>query len=407
MDVPPPAELLERVRSLSAAGPLFAALPDASNVYLVGGAVRDLLLGLTPHELDLVVDGDAASIAAALGGELRVHDRFGTSTVTLGDFTYDIARSRRETYAHPGALPEVTPAPLDVDLLRRDFTVNALAASLAGPEAGVIRAPKGALDDLEKGRLRVLHDDSFRDDPTRMLRLVRYASRLGFEVEPHTRELLDQALAAGALSTISGSRTGAELRLLASEPDPIAALVSAGELGLDRAIDPRLHLANPELAARAMTLLPADGRRDRLVLAVAAGEIPEHELAALLESLAFEAPDRDAIVAAATRAPGLARRLSAAQRPSEIAAAIGPGAGPELVALAGAIGAEHEAGEWLTRLRKTKLEITGADLIASGVPQGPAVGRGLAAALAAKLDGQAQDRDAELAQALRAADGSG
>lgn len=407
MEVPPPAELLERVRSLPASGPLLAGLPDASDVYLVGGAVRDLLLGTTPRELDLVVDGDAARIAAALGGELRVHDRFGTSTVTLGDFTYDIARSRRETYAHPGALPEVTPAPLDIDLLRRDFTVNALATSLAGPQAGVIRAPAGALDDLEQGRLRVLHDDSFRDDPTRMLRLVRYASRLGLEVEPHTRELLDQSLAAGALATISGSRAGAELRLLVSEPDPVAALVRTGGFGLDRAINSGLHLADPELAARALSLLPADGRRDRLALALAAREIPEHELASLLQSLAFEAPDRDAIVAAATRAPELARRLSAAQRPSEIAAAIGPGAGPELVALAGALGAEREASEWLTRLREITLEITGGDLIAAGVPQGPAVGRGLSAALAAKLDGRARDRDAELAEALRAADGSG
>jgi tRNA nucleotidyltransferase (CCA-adding enzyme) len=407
MDVPPPAELLERVRSLRAAGPLLAGLPDASDVYLVGGAVRDLLLHRTPHELDLVVDGDVAEIAAALGGELRLYDRFGTSTVRLGDFTYDIARSRRETYAHPGALPDVTPAPLDVDLLRRDFTVNSLAAALAGPEAGVIRFPSGALDDLALGRLRVLHDGSFRDDPTRMLRLARYAGRLGFAVEPHTRELLDDALAAGALTTVSGSRAGAELRLLASELDPIAALVSAGELGIDRAIHPRLHLDDPELAGRALSLLPADGRRDRLALALAAREIPEHELAALLESLAFEAPDRDAIVAAATRAPELARSLRAAQRPSQIAAAIGPGAGPELVALAGALGAEREASEWLTRLREITLEIDGSDLIAAGLSQGPAVGRGLAAALAAKLDGRARDRAGELAEALRAANGSG
>jgi tRNA nucleotidyltransferase (CCA-adding enzyme) len=395
-------KLLERARSLPAAGPLLPRLGGGVAVHLVGGAVRDLLLGGAPVDLDLAVEGDAAAFAASLGGEVRVHDRFGTSTVTLGGFTYDIARTRRETYASPGALPDVAPALLAEDLLRRDFTVNALALALAGDAAGELISAPGALEDLDARRLRVLHDRSFIDDPTRLLRLVRYATRLRFEIEPHTRALADDAISAGALRTVSGPRIGAELRLLAREPDPVSALGGLRELGLDAAIDARLRLDDKQLAHRALALLPDDGRRDRLVLAVAARGMPAPELAALLDSLAFEAEDRDAIVLAATRAGEVASALGAASAPSEIAAAIG-GAPAELVALAGALGAEPQAREWLDRLRHVRLQIDGRDLLAAGVPEGPAIGRGLRAALAAKLDRRASGREQELAEAVHAA----
>ncbi len=406
MEIPRPQELLERVRALPAAAPLIDRLGGADGVYLVGGSVRDLLLGGRPLDLDLVVDGDAAELAARLGGEVRVHDRFGTSTVRLEQFTYDIARARRETYRHPGALPDVAPASLDEDLRRRDFTVNAMAIGLAGAAAGRVRAAPRACDDLDAHQLRVLHDRSFADDPTRMLRLARYASRLRFGIEPHTRALLGQALTEDALATLSGSRIGAELRLLAREPDPVAALRCLGELRLDRSIHPQFGLDDEGFARRAIALLPEDGRRDRLAIALATRDIVGDELIALLDALAFEAADRDAIVAAATQAPELAERFKEARRPSEIAAAA-EGAGPELVALAGAIEPKREATEWLTRLRHVGLEIDGSDLLAAGVPQGPAVGRGLRAALAAKLDGRARGREEELTQALQAAGSSG
>jgi tRNA nucleotidyltransferase (CCA-adding enzyme) len=401
MEVPAPRELLERVRALPAGAPLLDRLGGADGVYLVGGSVRDLLLGGRPLDLDIVVDGDAADLAARLGGELLVHDRFGTSAVRLEGLTYDIARARRETYRHPGALPDVAPASLEEDLLRRDFTVNALAIALTGSAAGRLHAAPGALEDLEGRRLRVFHDGSFRDDPTRTLRLARYASRLGFGIEPRTRELAREAIATDALATVSGSRLGGELRLLAGEPDPVAALRSLAELRLDRAIHPRFGLRDEGLARRAIALLPGDGRRDRLAIAIAARDIGAGELTSLLDALAFEAPDREAIVAAATRAPELAKRLERARLPSQIAAAAGR-AGPELMALAGAIGPERQAREWLTRLRHVGLEIDGGDLLAAGVPQGPLVGRGLRAALAAKLNGRASGREEELTRALQA-----
>lgn len=375
-------------------------LGDREGVYLVGGAVRDLLLGDSPTELDLVVEGDAETVAERLGGAAQVHDRFGTSTVHLDGHRYDLARARRETYARPGALPEVEPAALADDLRRRDFTVNAIALGLS--VNGRLEAVPGALEDLEARRLRVLHDRSFLDDPTRLLRLARYAGRLSFEVDPNTLELAGAAVAGGALQTVSGARLGAELRLLAREPDPVAALESLWRLGLDSAIHPGFGLADSALARRALELLPADGRPELLVLAAAARGVPAAELAPLLDRLAFEARDRQTIVASARDADVVARALGEARQPSEIAAAVAGGS-PELVALAGATGPADAASEWLERLRDVELEIDGNDLIAAGVPSGPRVGRGLRAALAAKLDGHTAGRDGELAVALEAA----
>jgi tRNA nucleotidyltransferase (CCA-adding enzyme) len=390
---------------LPAAGPLLASLDHERGVYLVGGAVRDLLLGRRPHELDLVVDGDASALARRLG-PARIHDRFGTSTVRLDGFTYDIARTRTETYPHPGALPEVAPADLIKDLVRRDFTVNAIAMALSGPTPGELTPAPGALGDLDARLLRVFHDRSFTDDPTRLLRLARYAARLGFAVEQHTLELALAAVRSGALWTVSGPRIGAELRLAAREADPVAAFRKLRELELDRAIDAHFGLVDPALAARALELLPSDGRPDLVVLSLAARGVQAAALNELLDSLAFEARDRDVIAAAALRADAVAEALEAATSPSQIAEAL-EGAGPELVAIAGALGPIEKARAWLERLRHVQLEIDGRDLVASGVPEGPAVGIGLRAALAAKLDGALSGREDELDRALRAARGNG
>ena len=396
-------DLARRLEALPAAQPLLRRLRGVAGVYLVGGAVRDLLLGDEPVDLDLVVDGDPAEARSRLGqdGELRVHDRFGTFTAMLDGFTYDVARSRRERYPRPGALPQVEPAPLQEDLGRRDFSVNAMAIALS-TAPGELHAVSHAEQDLEERYLRVLHDASFIDDPTRLLRLARYHARLGFAVEPHTRELVSGALAAGALSTVSGPRIGSELRLLAAESDPVAGLEALRALELDHAIHPWFGLTDPDLARRGLELLPAGARRDRLVLAAAARSMPAAELELLLERLGFDAADRDAILGAATRAGEVRDRLRDATKPSEIAAAV-TGAGAELVALAGALGPAQAAASWLTELSRVELEIDGTDLLEAGLPEGPALGRGLRAALEAKLDGRLSGRDAELAAALEAA----
>lgn len=406
MDVPEPQVLVERIAELPAGGPLIERLGGAPRVYLVGGAVRDLLLGGRPLDLDLVVEGEVAEVAVLLGGRRTVHDRFGTSTVSTGGHSYDLARARRETYSRPGALPDVVPASLAEDLDRRDFTVNALAVVLGGEDAGELVAVPGGLEDLDQRVLRVLHSGSFRDDPTRLLRLVRYWSRLGFPPEAETRQLADAALADQAMDTVTRTRVGNELRLLVREPDPVDALARARAIRLDRAIDPDFGLHDPELARRALSLLPEGGRPDRLALAVAAASMSGPALAELLDDMGFEAGDRDVIVAAATRAEEIAHALAQATRPSQIAQAAAD-APEELVALAGGLGPAEPAREWLDRLRGVRLEIDGDDLLAAGVPQGPAIGRGLRATLDAKLDGRISGREQELAAALKAAGATG
>jgi tRNA nucleotidyltransferase (CCA-adding enzyme) len=408
MDIPQPSTLLDMVRRLEPGRPLVERLTDRANVYLIGGAVRDLLLGQAPTDLDLAVDGDGEALVADLGGRVSRHERFGTWTVAVGGFSYDIARTRKETYDHPGALPDVTPAGLTEDLLRRDFTVNALAVTLGGPEAGTLTAAPHAIDDLARRRLRVLHDQSFCDDPTRLLRLARYTSRLGFSVEPRTAELATAAVAGRALETVSGPRIGSELRLLVTEPRPLDALLTLNELGLAGAIHPLFGIATEDLdvARRALALLPAELPARRLALALGARRIPSSELHELLDRLAFEGEDRDAIVATTAGAEEVAGALSAAARPSQVAEAAS-GRPPELVALAGALGPGDAARSWLQRLRHVRLEIHGSDLLDAGIPQGPAVGRGLRAALVAKLDGEVGDRNGELAVALEAARSTG
>jgi tRNA nucleotidyltransferase (CCA-adding enzyme) len=406
VEIPAPSELIEMVRALPGARDLLERLAGESGVHLVGGAVRDLLLGRTPRELDLLVEGDPAPVAARLGGAQRTHDRFGTSTVTLGGYRYDLAQARRETYEHPGALPTVTPATLNEDLLRRDFTVNAMAIALTGPAAGALSAAPGALPDLAARLLRVMHVRSFRDDPTRLLRMARYTARLGFAVEAHTLGLADEAITAGALDRVSGTRIGNELRLMAREDRPIEALAALSELGLAEWVIPGMRPVEPALAARALALLPADGRREALVVALAVSEGAAEALAPALDRLAFDAGERETIVEAATGGRGLAEALATARSPSEIAAAAA-GARVETVAFAGALGAEAPASDWLRRLRHIRLEIDGEDLLAAGIEQGPRIGLGLRAALAAKLDGRLSGREQELAEAIRAATASG
>jgi tRNA nucleotidyltransferase (CCA-adding enzyme) len=395
-------QLLTRLTARPEVAHMLAIVRDGPPMFVVGGTIRDLLLGLDPLDLDVVVDGPLTGIVEALGPPLRAHDQFDTATVMLGDLRCDLARSRTETYPRPGALPQPRPAPIEQDLLRRDFTINAIALAISGDRAGELLSAPGALDDLEAGRLRVLHRASFRDDPTRLLRMVRYASRLRFAVAADTYALVTEAVSIAALGTVAAPRVGAELRLLAAEPDPVAALMALAPYGLDAAIELGLGLDGREPAATALALLDGGGDRAALALAVASLGIDQAGRAGLFGGLGFDAARRDLIAEIARTGPLLAPRLRRARAASSIAAAIGR-APVEAVALAGALGAVDNARRWIEQLRLVTLSIGGADLVAAGVPSGPAIGAGLRAALMAKLDGRVGDRDEELAEALRAA----
>jgi tRNA nucleotidyltransferase (CCA-adding enzyme) len=386
-------DLLERLGRLPCGRRLLDAVADLDGVHLVGGAVRDLLLDREPRELDVVVEGDVAPVAARLGEAAALHERFGTATVLADGCRYDLAMARAETYARPGALPDVRPAGIDEDLRRRDVTVNALALDL---RSGELRGAAHAREDLAARQLRVLHDASFEDDPTRLWRLARYAARLGFDLEEHTAMLAAAAIAAGAPATVSATRIGNELRLALAEPDPLAALQYAAALGIAPWLQP-----DRRRAAVALALLPpGEGRADLVALGASLRpETPD----SLLEALGFPAGDR-AILRDGARARQLAGALRAATRASDLARLL-RGLAPEAVALAGAAGAPEAARRWLGELRHVALEIGGDDLLAAGVEPGPQIGQRLAAVLDLRLDGElAPGRAAELAAAREEAE---
>jgi tRNA nucleotidyltransferase (CCA-adding enzyme) len=353
--------------------PGFAKVRDAAEragveSYLVGGAVRDALLGRTAPNLDVVVVGDPLALVEALGGNARVHDRFATATVELDGAPVDVAQARTEIYDRPGALPTVSAADtIEDDLRRRDFTVNAIAVALADPRR--VTDPHGGVEDLRAGLLRVLHQRSFIDDPTRALRAARYASRLGLQLEPATLALAREA----DLSTVSADRVEADLRRLAAEPSPRRGFELLHEWGLI------------ELPARAGDLI--DSVR----------ELTERE------PWRSTVDRADAILAAARGVTDDAREL-AGLKPSSPSAGVAAARGrsaTELV-LARGLGAGW-LDDYLADWRNVRLEISGEDLLAAGVPEGPAVGRGLHAALRAKLDGELSGRERELRAALDAA----
>src|SRR5436305_448830 len=212
--------LARELSELERFGPVLDALPGPS--YLVGGTVRDLLLRRPPRfDFDLAVVGDAEAytreLGARLGGTVITHGRFGTATVHYGNGGHvDVATARTETYVSPAALPDVAPAEtIADDLARRDFTVNAMAITL----------PKGELIDPFHGRehlddrlVRVLHEQSFVDDPTRIFRAARYETRLDFRMDPKTETLA--LMAAPELARLSGARIREELFAIFEEDDP-------------------------------------------------------------------------------------------------------------------------------------------------------------------------------------------
>jgi tRNA nucleotidyltransferase (CCA-adding enzyme) len=386
---------------------LLPALEGLPAAYLVGGGVRDLLRGDEPKDVDIAIEGDARSagraIAERLGSDAREFERFGTATVETPDATYNLVTTRSETYDEPGALPTVSTGSLEDDLRRRDFGVNAMAIGLSGDDLGHLYDPCGGLADLESGTIRVLHEQSFLDDPTRLLRAVRYAARLGFELDPETERLAREAVAADALATVSGARIRDELMDLLRESDAPTGVEGMRELEIHSALHPDLD-PDPELVASTALGATAIGA-DRGVAALAAlVESAPEALDLWLADLHLLAAERDAASRAARVGPRIALALRERDRtPSELRELLAREP-LEALALALALRAPSEAIlRWVTDLRGVTLEISGDDLLAAGVPEGPAIGRALEETLRRKLDGLVSGRDAELETALQLA----
>jgi tRNA nucleotidyltransferase (CCA-adding enzyme) len=402
------ADLAARVRELTGMDRLLPALDGLDPAFLVGGAVRDLMLGRQTVDLDVAIEGDARAVARQLaerlGGQPKEHERFGTATVRAGDLTVDLATTRRETYAEPGSLPDVQAAGLAEDLGRRDFTINAMAIDLNGSDVGRLEDPHGGRDDLDAGLIRVLHGESFIDDPTRLLRALRYESRFGFRMDDQTERLAREAAAGPGFSTVSGARVRDELLDLLREPEAPAAVARMRELGLDRSLDPALE-ADPDLVASTL-LACAETGADRALAGLAAlvSSAPD-QLRDWVEDLHLGRQQADAVVRAAAKGPQLASTLRNELAPSALHAVLSCEP-PEALAMALARGAPgDQVLRYLADLRGVRLEITGHDLLEAGVPESPELGRALEETLRRKLDGEVSGRDDELALALALAMG--
>jgi tRNA nucleotidyltransferase (CCA-adding enzyme) len=233
-----PADAEQAVRAL-----VHLAEERRAPLYLVGGPLRDLLLDRQSLDIDLLVEGDAPALARELAAELSMrlkqHAAFGTATVIGDGWHIDLATARRETYRRPGALPAVTPATVEEDLCRRDFTINAMALRLDGPGAGALLDPFGGQRDVTGRSIRALHERSFQDDATRILRAARYAHRLAFHCEERTAKWMRRD--AGYLQTISPARIHHELARILAEPEPEAILLGLEGTGALRAVHPALR----------------------------------------------------------------------------------------------------------------------------------------------------------------------
>jgi tRNA nucleotidyltransferase (CCA-adding enzyme) len=395
------------VRHVPGMEQLLPALRGLTPAYLVGGAVRDLLRGADAVDLDVAVESDARSVARALAerldGEAREHERFGTATVRSDGLSLDLATTRRETYSEPGALPEVEEAGLAEDLARRDFSINAMALGLTGDDLGHLYDPLGGLRDLDSGNVRVLHERSFVDDPTRLLRALRYEARLGFRMDADTERLARDAAAEAQLRTVSGARVRDELMDLLGEPDAPSGVERMHELGIDRALHTALEADSELVASAALGAVALGADRALAGLAALTAEAPRR-LDLWVADLNLNAWERDAVSRAARVAPRLVTELRERDHlPSELRDLLGR---ETLIALslALAMGAPSEPVlRWVAELSEVRLEISGTDLLDAGVPEGPALGRALEETLRRKLDGLVAGREEELETALELA----
>ena len=397
-------------------------------LYLVGGPVRDALLGHPVQDLDIVLEGDAVAlaqtIAAGMGWALVVHRRFGTATLSHGKARVDLVTARRESYPQPGSLPNVVPGSISDDLARRDFTINTLALPLAarGRTNGGALDRHGGLEDLRQGLVRTLHAGSFTDDPTRIFRAVRYEQRFGFRLEPGTEAQLRAALAERRVdpeaptapvsepvgdtgvavafgggfevmsATVSADRVRHELERILAEERPGPALKRAAELGVLAAIHPALDRAS---AAALPETAPAPVYWALLVYQLTSGQAGE-----LMRRL--NAPARWKRTAQDTiEVRDMESRLADPGLPaSQVFDLLSGRDEAALDAVARRCG-DPAVSRRLTEYRRELVSVNpvldGDAVVAMGIPPGPAVGALLHRLRAARLDRVVHSEDDERA----------
>ncbi|MCE2464925.1 MAG: CCA tRNA nucleotidyltransferase [Dehalococcoidia bacterium] len=392
-----------------------AALKDVSDnaeaigmpLYLVGGSVRDLILGRPIKDLDLVVEGDATQVASELGekhsGKVTLHPRFGTATISLQGRRIDQATARRENYIRPGALPEVVASGLEDDLSRRDFSINAMALPLTGTQKGELIDLHGGQEDLAARSIRVLHDDSFSDDPTRMLRAIRYEGRLDFSLEEVTSRLLLEAVEEKKLTSITGDRIRRELELIFLEEEPVPILQRAGGLGV-------LDTIYLPMGRADFTPLKGISTDDDPLLYLGAFAYPlEHYEGEVLISRLYM-PNSWASVVRDTISIRRGMEIDWVDLPQgELAGCLDRHSTTSVRAccMLSTLVVRDLIQMYLDEMRQVKTILNGDDLITLGFPPGPAIGEVLRDLRYARVEGRVASREDELRLAEQYLGGKG
>ena len=401
------SEELGRLERLEQVFEAVTALSEAyEGVYLVGGTVRDILLAERSFDVDIAVEGDAIALAQALadalGGRVRAHEKFGTAVVVYAHGErVDVVTARTEFYDAPAALPSVEHASIREDLFRRDFTINAMAVSLKGDDYGRLVDPFGGRVDLEEKRIRVLHNLSFIDDPTRIFRAIRYENRYGFRMDEHTLGLARGCIEMGLVGDLSSARLRDELVALLEEGEVDHSILRLAELGADRAIHP--HLAADEEAVALLARLRALAQQYeievpawRLGLIALARKLPPDEVYGWLQRLKMRRRDTEQIAAAVTVGPRIVERLRDQDvEPAEIAA-LADRYAPDAPLFALALADQEPLHAYFRGLRDVRLEVSGTDLAELGLAESPRVGEILAELRRRKLNGELDGRESEL-----------
>ncbi|HEY4002292.1 MAG TPA: CBS domain-containing protein [Candidatus Xenobia bacterium] len=407
----PQSEAVERLRALPAA--VQQLLEGAGDVgdegryptFVVGGFVRDLLLGVENLDIDLVVEGDgiqfARTLARRLGGRVKSHQKFGTAVITLPDDTrVDVATARIEFYTRPAALPEVTASPLKQDLYRRDFTINALAVRLNRGPFGTLYDFFSARRDLREGVVRVLHNLSFVDDPTRIFRAIRFEQRYHFRMDSHTETLLRQAVEGDIFQHLSNERIRDEIIEILSEARPLPAVRRMQELKVLRLIHPRIHL-NSKLVAimeeitavlvQYGSVLPGLDRWLIYFMGLVS-QIPAEAIADIARRYRIPQVQQSKLGLDKTSVTHVLRTLYPPElRPSGVYRVLKPLSTEAVVYLLARTRLQpvrQKVADYLRQGRTVTPLVTGQDLLRWGYPEGPEMGRLLQAVLGAQIDGE-------------------
>ena len=398
-----PASQLDIARLIASAAEQAGVEP-----YLVGGAVRDALLGRSPAgDLDITLVGANAAtfarIARTTSGCITKSSQFNTARLEIGERAVDLAMARAETYPEPGSLPVVRPGTLAEDLSRRDFTVNAMAVSLGSDSWGRLFDPHGGRGDLRKGQVRTLHERSFRDDATRIMRAARYAARLSFDLDDTTRHSLDRST--GFLSTISSARLRNELeRIFLEASTASTTLRTLDQWGALSAIHPAIPFDSSawhRFGEESVSLTP--NSRITVGFAVLGATLRVSDAEGVAARLGLGSLSRRVITESADLASRLSEVDPAEISNSQLAEMLDPYHRHAVsgYALTSMDKVSERVGRYLSDLRDMKPSLDGSDLVNMGVPHGPEVGRILRRLRAAKLDGTVETPDAERALVLR------